>query len=244
MSTRAAGLRPEVTPAIDAAWARLGEPGSQWSGADRVTMVDQARSARHCQLCATRKLAISPYAVDGDHQGAAALPAAVVDAVHRIATDSGRLSTRWHDELAESGCTDPQLVEVIHVTVTAIAVDTFDRAVGLAVRDLPTPSTGRPHGQVSDTAVRHSARVPTVRPDDAVGEIAEIYRTRSLEGQDEVPNIVRALSLIPDSLTDFYSLSDPLYVLGMDEPGPAWRLSRPQIELVAATVSGHNDCFY
>jgi hypothetical protein len=232
-------LRHGVGRAVDRTWKRIGKPGTVWTGAQRVTIAQEFRLARSCDLCAERKAALSPFAVDGTHAGAGDLPAAAVDATHRIATDSGRLSSRWYDEFLDAGLGPQHLVELTGVAATVAVIDTFHRAVGLDPPSVPSPRRGRPSDDLADVAIIHSARVPTVTLEDAVHPLAEFYGA-----QDMVPNIMKALTLCPDETIAFYGLAHHLYSLGPAAPPDDWTLSRPQIELVAATVSNHNDCFY
>ena len=80
-------------------WHRLGEPGTWWTGAERMAIAAETRQAAGCALCAARKLALSPFSVDGDHDRIADLPEPVVDIVHRISTDAGRLTRSWFDSV-------------------------------------------------------------------------------------------------------------------------------------------------
>ena len=63
-----------------------------------------------------------------------------------------------------------------------------------------------------------------------------------------VPNVLSAMSLVPDAVRMLFRLSGVQYLtipgfmrIG-DLPGRA--LTRSQVELVAARVSALNDCFY
>ena len=58
--------------------ARLGACGTWWRGAEKLAIAAEARAARKCPLCRERKTALSPFAVDGSHNGETGLPAEVV----------------------------------------------------------------------------------------------------------------------------------------------------------------------
>jgi hypothetical protein len=60
------------------------------------------------------------------------------------------------------------------------------------------------------------------------------------------PNIMRALSLVPDHVRVLQSESESHYVPMSELTNPAVGrdLDRPQMELVAARVSALNECFY
>ena len=62
-----------------------------------------------------------------------------------------------------------------------------------------------------------------------------------------IPNIVRALSLVPDAVRTMWRSSDAHYLPVADIGNPLARgaaLDRMQTELVAARVSAINECFY
>jgi hypothetical protein len=61
-----------------------------------------------------------------------------------------------------------------------------------------------------------------------------------------VPNIMRALSLVPDAARMLRRLSAAHYIREDQIPDPTIRriLDRSQMELVAARVSALNQCFY
>jgi alkylhydroperoxidase family enzyme len=77
--------------------------------------------------------------------------------------------------------------------------------------------------------------------EDATGAEADLY-----EGLAFVPNIVRALSLVPGEVRALQRSSAAHYLSVKDIVDPAARrsLDRPQMELVAARVSALNRCFY
>ncbi len=224
-------------------WVRLGRPGTWWTGSERVAIAREARSACHCQLCAARKAEASPYAIAESHGAMEPLSAAVVDAVHRIASDPGRLSSRWHKEVIASGISDAQLVELTSVIALTVCVDSIAEGTGSALPELPAVTPGAPSQILPDGATVETAWVPTVRPDKATGEAADYYK--SLGGMSA--NIRRALTLVPAEARTFSRLHDAVYV-----PGDARfmdmtfrnALTRPQMELIAATVSSANECFY
>ncbi len=211
--------------AHDHAWQRIGEPGTWLSGAQRVAIAQETRNSRTCELCAQRKQALSPFAVDGDHDAAAHLSADMVDAAHRITSDPGRLTESWLRSLDVS---DAEYVELVGVAITAIGVDTFDRATGAPVRTLPEAHAGEP-----------SRRRPQATDDCAWVPM------RKLPG---MPNVARALSLVPEEAKALQRLVGVEYVptariVDMSyDPGKA--ISRQQIELIATRVSAIQDCFY
>jgi hypothetical protein len=83
------------------------------------------------------------------------LAPAVVDAVHRVTTDPGRLTRRFVDDVIAAGISDAQLVELIGVVCLVMLVD------GFAARDR----------RRCTRATRPVARRATrVRPAEAIDE--------------------------------------------------------------------------
>ena len=85
-------VREDIVEAHAQLWRQLAEPGTWWTGAERVAIAAEVRQARACVLCRERKTALSPAAVQGTHGGMGVLPDSVVEMVHRVTTDPGRLS--------------------------------------------------------------------------------------------------------------------------------------------------------
>jgi alkylhydroperoxidase family enzyme len=222
------------------AWRRLAAPGEWWSGAERVAIAAEARSARSdCALCRERKQALSPGSVSGEHRASALLSAAAVDAAHRIASDPGRLTRAWLEKTLAAGLSDAQYVELIAVVTTVANLDALHRALGAPPEPLPEPETGEPARRRPPSA-REGGWLPMLALDSTEGRALFGGRTR-------VPNVARALSLVPDAVLELRELSEQHY-LPMDEvidPRARGRfLSRPQMELVAGRVSALNECFY
>ena len=132
-------IRSDLAEAQATAWREIGRPGTWWTGPERVAIAAEVRHAPGCALCTARKLALSPNAVGGDHSAITDLPAAAIEAVHRAATDSGRLGEGWYRGL---GLDDERYVELIGVLAVVVAVDTFRRAAGLALWPLPVAEAG------------------------------------------------------------------------------------------------------
>lgn len=221
------------------AWERLARPGSWWSGAERVAIAAEARAARGCALCRARKAALSPHAVAGRHDGTSLLPEAAVDAAHRIASDPGRLTRAWYEKLLAEGLSDGQYVELVGVVSTVANLDALHRALGLPSEPLPEARAGDPSRERPPTETI-GAWVPVLAMSSS--EAGALY-----EGRPRVPNVARALSLVPDAVVQLRELSEAHY-LPIDEvidPRARGRkLSRPQMELVAGRVSALNECFY
>ena len=88
-------VREDLPAAHRRAWRRLAEPGTWWTGAERVAIAAEVRNARRCRLCAERKQALSADSVSGQHDTVGGLPTAAVEVAHRVTVDNGRLSQTW-----------------------------------------------------------------------------------------------------------------------------------------------------
>jgi alkylhydroperoxidase family enzyme len=222
-------------------WEHLRSPGCWWSGVERLAMVRAARGAAECRLCRKRKTALSPNAVQGAHDSDGSLSENVVEVVHRVRDDPGRLSRDWYEQRLAGGLTDAAYVEIIGVVALSAGVDFFARALGVPPFALPAPRSGSPSGYRPAGAVGGTAWVPMVEPEVAVGPEAGLYPDGAF-----VPNIAKALSLVPDEARTLRRSSDTHYVPIEQIPDPSARrtLDRMQTELVASRVSALNQCFY
>ncbi len=232
-------VRPDLAAAHDQAFQRLAQPGTWFSGAERLAIARETRQARHCALCAERKAALSPNQVAGNHDSVGDLAPVLVEQVHRIATDPGRLTEAWYHGLLAAGLADTSYVEAASVVATTIAIDTFARAIGTAEAPLPAAVAGAPSRQRPASATHEGSWVPTIPRGANTGPEADLY------AGGFVPNVRRAMSLVPDAVRQLFELLATQYVSKLaigDATGRA--LSRAQIELLAARVSALNRCFY
>jgi hypothetical protein len=193
-------IRADLAEAYRWAWAHIAASGTWLSGAERVAVAEETRRARRCGLCRERKAALSPFAVDGEHDHSGALPAPMIDAVHRVTTDASRLSRAWYSSLLADGLSAEQYVEAVWVPVMDVRKASREQRALL----------GTPPG------------VP------------------------KVPNVIRALSLVPEQVNAWVQVANAQYLspdkmLGF-ETGRA--IDRAQMELVAGRTSSLNECFY
>jgi len=151
-----------IEEANAAAWAFLASPGSWWSSAEKIAVARAVRQAGCCERCARRTQALSPFAVQGEHDGASELPPAVVDVVHRLVTDASRLTESWVLGLQDHGISAAAYVELVATTVFVLNVDLFRMGVGLPVSDLPAPGQGAPDGYLPASVNQRVAWVPTL----------------------------------------------------------------------------------
>jgi alkylhydroperoxidase family enzyme len=240
-ATAGFAVRADLKEAHRAILEHVCSPGTWWTGPQRAAMAAEARQAEGCRLCADRKAALSPAGVKGAHDTLSGLPAHVVEVVHRVRTDPARLSRAWFDSMLAGGLSDAEYVEIIGVVALMTGVDYFARSLGVGPLELPEARAGAPLRRRPPSARAGTAWVPMIAPEDASGPEADLYGDAPV-----VPNIVRALSLVPDEVRALWQSSNAHYLPVAQIPDPAARrsLDRMQMELVAARVSALNQCFY
>lgn len=234
-------IRADLVEAHQRAWRRLAAPGEWWSGATRVAIAEETRAAMDCAFCQKRKAALSPYAIQGDHDAATDLPPILVDVIHRVRTDASRLTRQFYDEAIAGGLSDAEYVETIGVMANVITIDSFCDAIGLPRHALPTPVPGEPRRQRPVGAKDGLAWMPTLAPEDVTEAETGLY-----DGLAAV-NIHRALSLVPAEVVGFFDLDTVHYLPDsvLRDFGTEYRdLSHAQIEFLAARVSAINQCVY
>lgn len=237
-------VRGDLAAAHARAWRRIGSPGTWFRADRRVAIAAETRAARNCPHCRECKAALSPYAVEGFHRAETGLPDNLVEVVHRVATDPGRLTRAWFDRARESGIGDAEFVETIGVTVTTIAIDMFCRAIGVEPHPFPEPEPGEPARARPSGARSGPAWVPMLAPEDRTADescLDNVYVSPD-------PTFVRrALSLVPREASGLFDMVDAQYLPGRLIPDVAGRhraIGRAQMELIAGRVSALNGCFY
>lgn len=215
--------------------------GTWWTGPERVALALESRNGTACALCSERKAALSPNAVQGEHDSLGALPQNVVDVVHRIRTDPGRVSREWYDSVIAAGLSEERYVELVGVVTLVAGIDYFARALGVPVAEIPEGRAGEPSRHRPAGAKPGGAWVPTIAAEDAAGPEEGMYG-----GQNLVPNIMKALSLVPDQVRALVKSSNAHYfeMDTMMDPLAKRDLDRMGVELVASRVSALNECFY
>lgn len=234
-------VRADIVDLHQRIWLWLAAPGLWWTGAERVAIAAELRQAKSCALCSERKTALSPYAITGVHDTKSALPEPVVEAVHRIATDPGRLTEAWYRETLADTVSDAAYVELIVVIACVVAVDTFAHAVGAPTFALPAPEAGEPARIRPEGALQEGAWVPTIPLGGAGAAEADIYN------DGFVSNIYRSISLAAPQARMFFDILATHYVDRAHITDPTFSaraIGRAQMELIAARVSSLNQCFY
>ncbi len=242
-------VRPDLPEAYREIWHKIGDPGNWWTGRQRIAIVAESRASEACRLCAARRASLSPFAVSGEHDIARGylLPASAIDAVHRISTDAARLTKGWLEDLLTPNFGYGHYIELLGVLVAAKSIDAFHTALGLPLHALPHAQEGSPSGYLPREARFAGAWVPVLTGERMAPEDADIYAELPPEVRP-VPNVLSAMSLVPDAVRMLFRLSGvqyltlPGFMQFGDLPGRA--LTRSQVELVAARVSALNVCFY
>jgi hypothetical protein len=207
------------------AWETIATAGDWYTGTERIAVARQVRMAPACELCSRRAAALSPAAITGSHAADDVLSPVVVDTVHRIAVDAKRLTRAWADGVI-SRIGEGPYVELVGLVSSVMMLDMYRGSMSEALDALPHPFPGEAHR--------------TEPPD--VGDIGAWVR-QTLEKRGA--NVSRALSLVPETERLFVTIESWQY--SMDFRDLTWSdraLSRPQTELVAATVTSINECFY
>ncbi len=240
-------MRADLSGSLSSAWRHLGEAGTWWTGADRVAIAAETRQAVHCGLCAARKQAVSASMVSGEHDRLVDLPAAAIEAIHRIRTDSGRLGEGWYRSAIDAGLTEERYVELLSVVAVVVAADTFHRAAGLQLPALPVAIPGQPSRRRPTGAKPGLAWMPTLAPDDRTADDPDLYRDHPGPRARGGGNVHLALSLVPASMIHWWDMFEPMYLpsSAMRDFGREYRaISHSQIEMLAARVAALNQCLY
>ena len=233
-------VREDIAAAHGRAWQRIARPGAWHSGEMRVRIAAETRNARVCRLCAARKEALSPYGVEGEHDSLGGLPDTTVEAIHRIATDPGRLTRKWYDGLLDEGPTPEEYVETVGVVCTTISVDTFAKAMGMEPLPLPEPVAGEPIRVRPASAGQGAAWVPWILPGKAAEDELDLFSPNHA-------NIHRAMSLVPAEARGFFDLVETQYLQHKqmrDFDNEFRAITHAQIELIAGRISAINQCVY
>ncbi|MBK17470.1 MAG: hypothetical protein CMM52_01345 [Rhodospirillaceae bacterium] len=239
-------VRDDITSAHRRAWSHIASPGTWLDGKTRVAIAAETRNAAACTICNQRKQALSPYAIEGMHDGLGELPENFIEVIHRIATDPARLTETWVKSMLDGGIPDTEYVELVSVLAHTMCVDTFCDGIGIERHALPEPQPGTPTKKRPEGASVDVAWLPTVPPEMATGDLQKIYPS-GIGDAPNAPNVRRAMSLVPQEAISFFALNDVQYL----PPEAMWQvevnprsIEKAQIELVAGRVSSLNGCYY
>jgi len=237
-------VRGDLVEAHARAWAAIAAPGTWLDGARRVAVAAEIRKARDCPHCARIKAALSPNGVPGAHESLGELGAAEIELIHRVVGDPGRLSEKWSQSVLALGLADGEYVEIVGIVAMVMMLDTFTRGLGARDTPLPAPVAGEPTRHRPAGARKKAAWLPLTEPEDATEADGPMYPN------PKAGYIYRGLSLVPQSLRDYWALANCHYLPGpviyrFDQSISELRaLERPQVEIIAARVSAMHQCVY
>jgi hypothetical protein len=237
-------LRSDMADAQIEAWSRIARPGTWWTGAERVAIAAETRHAGHCRLCANRRNTLSPLQIAGSHDSLPATPPTVVEAIHRIATDAGRLGETWFRGLCADGLSDTHYVELISIVAVVVAIDTFRYAAGLDPWELPLPQSGAPSLRRPLGVKLGLAWVATL---DRTEDDPDLYGDQPGPRRRTGANIHRALSLVPNAMMHWWDMFETMYQTSApmrDFSREPRAVTHAQMELLAARVAALNRCEY
>jgi len=233
-------IRDELISRHQRTWRHIASPGTWLTGEQRVAVAGEARHARGCGFCQNRKAALTPYSVEGTHDHLGNLPEITIDMIHRIVTDPARLSRDWFQSCLEGGLSEEAYVETLAVIASITAIDSFTKALGMALHPLPGAIAGEPSKERPARAGQGAAWVSWIDKADAVDDDLRTFGPTAT-------NVRRALSLVPSDAHSFMDLMAVQY-LPENEKNDLDRdtraIDRQQIELIAGRVSAINQCVY
>ena len=234
-------IRRDLVDAHERAWNAIARPGTWLTGERRVAVAAEVRHAPGCALCARIKAALSPNAVQGAHESLGKLGAAQAELVHRVVNDPGRLSESWANGILARGVSDGEYVETVGIVAMVMIMDTCRRALGLPLAELPLPAAGEPTRYRPAGAKKQAAWLALTEPQDATEADGPMYPS------PKAGYIYRALSLVPQTLRDYWALASAHYLPAQfiyHFHKSVRAISRPQTELLAARVSAMHQCVY
>lgn len=235
-------IREDLAASHNRYWQRLANPGNWLTAEQRVAVAREVRQANACRLCARRKEALSPNHVDGSHDVVTELSTGIIDVIHRVTTDPGRLTKAWFDGIRAQGVTEEEYVETLGIIVALISIDEFCRGVDIPLNELPEPQPGEPSRYRPTTAVNDTGWISMIPGNANTGAESDLWPI------GRTGNVIKALSLVPDNvrtlndlLSTHYLHNDTIWDMSQRPQGT---LSRTQTEVVASRASAINGCFY
>ena len=119
--------------------------------------------------------------------------------------------------------------------------DTLARACGCEPAPLPEPVAGEPTRETPGGLSAAGAWVPMIDPQQAEGMVRAVYDDVE-RAAGFVFNVARSLTAVPGAWGAFFGTFLHSYTThGAVRDGD---LTRPQMELLAASTSAVNECFY
>lgn len=130
---------------INAQWARLGEPGTWWSGEERVAIAGVCRAA-----------------LNGEGHADSVLADVAVDAASKIATKAHEIDEAYIRDCEDRGLAPLAMVELLSIVCRVAATDTCKRGVGEPPLPMAEPQTGEPGRTAVAGAALNHGWLPTV----------------------------------------------------------------------------------
>jgi hypothetical protein len=140
-------VRSDVRTAFVDVWRHLPQPGTWWSGHDRVSIASVARAAR-----------------TGQDIPATDLPDAAVDAARVLGSTPAATTAPWVHSVVEALDGEERYIELLGVVTRIVAIDTFTRTLGLPPETLPDPEHGEPTRRAADPRPTHGRSWVAVGP--------------------------------------------------------------------------------
>ena len=222
-------IRKSISVAHRTALEEIARPGTWLDGWTRNQVILESRHSKDCALCQSRKKALSPYAIDGLHDTVSDLPIDYIEVIHRISSDSGRLTQSWFNRLLPEMPAEVY-IELLGIIACGVIMDTFAEGTGQELSPPLKARQGEPSRITNPNVIDAGAWLP----------ILDVKNVPSNTGLPSTPNIARALGLVPTAIDLFFKVMRKHYSLSdMD-----FDLSRDQTEMLAARVSSLNQCFY
>ncbi|EAQ64170.1 hypothetical protein MED121_01020 [Marinomonas sp. MED121] len=245
MNNAVVNIRSDIIDAHAYFLTKLKMPGTWWNAKQRIVIAQAARNAESCEFCSKRATALSIHSVTGSHLGIEQaqevnLHPVILDLVHRIIRDVGRITQTDIDKVEQAGLDIGHFVEAFGIAVCIKSMDTANRGFGIPKHSLDIePEDGKPTKLVPVDVTLSEAFVPMINKDQPASPNDDLW--------DAQPgNVSRALSYVPEMLRESRILTAahfiPLKSLMNFKEGRT--LTRVQLEYVAARVGILNECFY
>jgi hypothetical protein len=221
-------IRDDLAEAYRLAWEHVANPGSWWTGAQRVEL------ARTVLLSIDEDDPLPPW-VGVTTSDRLAGDRLAPDAAHDVAYRIGRHAGTMTDEVYRAAVEhigELQYVELCGIVSSVAAYAHFCRNVGIDRPPLPEPVDGDPTGERPEVLVTPRYNwVPVEAP------------------ADQLPAVVQAYTAVPGEMRNTWRMASAQYMPGAEMVHADWTrraggLTRPQMELVAARVAQLRECFY
>lgn len=223
-------VRADLAAAHDAWLAHAASPGTWWTARQRTAFVAALWDA----LDDGDPLPpwVPPSTEPGRLPTDWPLPAAAFDMAYRLARHAATTTQAWYERtVADLGAPPEAFVELAALAASGAAVGAFGPALGLSRPSLPAPRNGAPDGPRPPVSAATLNWVPVAGEPDATAAV------------------VQAFSAVPRDWDALWRLAEAQYMGDAEMVHLDWQrtgspLHRRQLELVAARLSLHRQCFF